>query len=131
MLRECFYLITPREALNKALLNSDNDLREFITERRLWKNREPDRSAWTNRDHLFKVKIGYLFWIHECLNDFEEERQAIFGKEKIKVELFDKFWDCEKFDGIDQDADDALGSAKKAPWTPTQSKLLNEYISTL
>jgi hypothetical protein len=91
-----YYLIKPNNHLQKALLNSTEDVSFFLLESRLFSVAEGGRTVYVKEDYIERAKLLFLVYLVIDYSDvlgFNE----FFGDTRINSDLFDKWWIIERY----------------------------------
>jgi len=103
---ETFYKITGKDNLKEFLRDKvESDFIDLLMDQTIIKNDEGGRSAWGSIEHTMRVKLLFLADIMSYSTlDSDEKFYKIFGTSKISCELFDMWWEAERFE-VEDDAE--------------------------
>lgn len=106
---EALYIIKPAATLRERLQQVPQDLAEFLGRPLLWTKKEGGVTAWTAEDFVAQVKLLFLLelWSDYVLGADDDPRlkdllEEILGAPPFDEQVFDHWWNVERFDGADQ-----------------------------
>jgi hypothetical protein len=103
-----YYLIRPSKLLCKKLKQLDPDIVELLSEPILWSKKEGGRTVWNESDFITQVKLAFLVNLLSTYRGGEIEIliDNLLGKPLFSSDVFDEWWEVERFSGVDDSFED-------------------------
>jgi hypothetical protein len=103
-----YYLIRPSKLFCEKLKQLDSDIAELLSEPILWSKKEGGRTVWNESDFITQVKLAFLINLLSTYRGGEIETliNSLLGKPPFRSDVFDKWWEIERFSGIDDSFED-------------------------
>jgi hypothetical protein len=98
-----YYLIHPSKLLCEKLKQYGSDIAELLSEPILESKKEGGRTFWNESDFITQVKLTFLVNLLSTYRGREIEAliNSLLGKPPFRNNIFDKWWEVERFSGID------------------------------
>jgi hypothetical protein len=102
------YIIRPTAELLGKLSNSDIEIVETLNQPVLWSKKEGGKTNWQPSEYVEQVKIAFLLNLFKSYSDSKIEifLNKIFQKGNLDLNVFDEFWEVERFEDIDETFED-------------------------
>jgi hypothetical protein len=130
-----YYLIRPSKLLCEKLKQLDSDIAELLSEPILWSKKEGGRTVWNESDFITQVKLAFLVNLLSTYRGGEIEIliDNLLGKPPFRSDVFDKWWEVERFSGVDDSFEDIemQMSREDLQALETSSPLVETWLSSL